>query len=96
MEASNRYILFNLGWFLYPLLKGDYPTVMREMVGDRLPLFTAEQKEDFKGTLDFLGMNHYTARFAKNSPPVLANETNYYLDIGCTFTGKAQPAGPQR
>ena len=88
VEASNRYILFNLGWYLYPLLKGDYPPVMRELAGDRLPHFTAEQKEDFKGCLDFLGLNQYTARFAKDTPPVPANETTYYLDICCIFTEK--------
>lgn len=32
---------------------------MRERVKDRLPEFTAEQKKDLKGSVDFFGINHY-------------------------------------
>eukprot|EP00271_Cylindrocystis_brebissonii_P019792 TRINITY_DN621_c0_g1_i4.p1 TRINITY_DN621_c0_g1~~TRINITY_DN621_c0_g1_i4.p1 ORF type:complete len:471 (+),score=48.67 TRINITY_DN621_c0_g1_i4:72-1484(+) len=88
-EASNRYILFNLGWFLYPLLKGgDYPPVMREYVGSRLPQFTAEQQSVFQSTpLDFLGLNHYTSRYARAVPRQPASaQSNYYSDICCQFS----------
>lgn len=58
--AVKRYLDFNLGWFADPIWKGDYPVVMRETVGDRLPDFTREEKLALKGSSDFFGLNHYS------------------------------------
>ncbi|OMO71759.1 Glycoside hydrolase, family 1 [Corchorus olitorius] len=33
-----------------------------------LPVFTAQEKELVKGSFDFIGINYYTARYAKNIP----------------------------
>lgn len=64
-EAAERALLFYLGWFADPVFKtGDYPEVMRERVGERLPEFTAEEKELLLGSSDFFGLNHYTTMFA--------------------------------
>ncbi|CAH2035797.1 unnamed protein product [Thlaspi arvense] len=52
--ASKRAFSFIVGWFLDPLVYGDYPKIMRDMVGDRLPRFTPAQSELVKGSLDFL------------------------------------------
>lgn len=41
--------------------QGDYPPVMRERAGDRLPIFTEQQKKDLKGSVDFLGLNTYSS-----------------------------------
>lgn len=46
-----------------PLYYGDYPAVMRERIGDRLPKFSQEEKELLGNSLDFIGLNHYTSRF---------------------------------
>ncbi|KAK2998442.1 hypothetical protein RJ639_024279, partial [Escallonia herrerae] len=32
--------------YLSPIIKGDYPDVMRELVGERLPNFTDEQTQE--------------------------------------------------
>ncbi|GMN59753.1 hypothetical protein TIFTF001_028836 [Ficus carica] len=64
--ATARRLDFQLGWFLDPLYKGDYPEVMREKLGRRLPKFTAEEKELLKNSIDFIGLNHYTSRFISN------------------------------
>ena len=46
---------------------GDYPSSMRQRVRDRLPKFTAEQTALIKGSLDFVGINHYTTYYARSN-----------------------------
>lgn len=46
---------------------GDYPSSMRERVGDRLPKFSAAESSLLKGSLDFVGINHYTTYYARNN-----------------------------
>jgi beta-glucosidase len=67
VEAAERALLFFLGWFADPVYKGDYPQVMKERLGNRLPSFTAEQKALLKGSSDFFGLNHYTTMYASHS-----------------------------
>ncbi|KAJ8433218.1 hypothetical protein Cgig2_023170 [Carnegiea gigantea] len=67
IEAAERAQDFQLGWFLDPMMFGDYPSSMRERVGDRLPAFSAEQKALVKGSLDFVGINHYTTYYARDN-----------------------------
>lgn len=43
---------------------GDYPSSMRTRVGDRLPRFTKLQSALLKGSIDFVGINHYTTWYA--------------------------------
>lgn len=59
-SAAQRALEFFLGWFADPIYLGDYPQSMRERVGDRLPVLTAEQQELVQGSSDFFGLNHYT------------------------------------
>ncbi|XP_052245872.1 lactase/phlorizin hydrolase-like isoform X2 [Dreissena polymorpha] len=72
LEASDRDINFNLGWFAHPIyVNGDYPEVMKANVAEksqlqgrqksRLPEFTQQEKEYINGTFDFLGLNFYTS-----------------------------------
>ena len=65
MLAAQRAREFTLGWFARPIFQGDYPAVMRERVGSRLPRFTREQREVLKGSADFLGLNHYTTHLCE-------------------------------
>jgi myrosinase len=67
--AAKRAFDFFVGWFLDPLVYGKYPTIMREMVGDRLPEFTPEESALVKGSLDFLGLNYYVTQYATDAPP---------------------------
>lgn len=46
-------------------LQGDYPTLMRERCGNRLPRFTAEQRAMLKGSVDFFGLNHYSSHLCE-------------------------------
>lgn len=62
--AAQRSVEFFLAWFADPIWKGDYPTVMRELVGDRLPQFSDADKKLLLGSSDFFGLNHYSTALA--------------------------------
>ncbi|GKV46779.1 hypothetical protein SLEP1_g53747 [Rubroshorea leprosula] len=78
-RAAARRLDFQLGWYLHPLYYGDYPQVMREKLGNRLPKFSEEDKELLRNTMDFVGLNQYSARFiahAADGP----EEVSFYKD----------------
>jgi len=60
---------------LDPVVYGDYPKIMRELVGNRLPNFTEDEKKMVAGSTDFIGINYYTSHFAKYE----TNKTNITL-----------------
>lgn len=60
---------------LDPVVYGDYPKIMRDLVGNRLPNFTEEEKIFVAGSTDFIGINYYTSHFAKHE----TNKTNMIL-----------------
>jgi len=66
-EAAQRALEFFLAWFADPVYFGDYPSSMRERVGDRLPIFTEEEKQLLKGSSDFFGLNHYTTMYTADA-----------------------------
>lgn len=70
-----------------PLVYGQYPKSMRDLVRERLPKITKAEKNLLKGSLDFIGINYYTSRYAKNvkksdGPP------RYSTDYLANLTGK--------
>jgi beta-glucosidase len=67
VAAATRMIDFKLGWFLNPLVFGDYPSSMRRLLNNRLPTFTAAQHLELQNSLDFVGVNYYTARYVRAS-----------------------------
>ncbi|KAE9038246.1 hypothetical protein PR003_g5993 [Phytophthora rubi] len=62
VAAAERALQFDYGWFLQPLISGDYPAVMREVVGDRLPRFSKQEAEIIKGSYDLFMINHYASK----------------------------------
>ncbi|KAG8386226.1 hypothetical protein BUALT_Bualt03G0126900 [Buddleja alternifolia] len=66
VDAAGRALDFSLGWFLDPLLLGNYPLSMQKLVAERLPGITPEVSQYLKGSLDFIGINHYTTLYARN------------------------------
>ncbi|GAV78257.1 Glyco_hydro_1 domain-containing protein [Cephalotus follicularis] len=79
-KATSRGLDFSYGWVLHPLTYGEYPKTMVELVGDRLPKFTQEQSKMLKGSLDFIGVNYYTARYADDSTSNSSNYPSYTTD----------------
>ncbi|OXA44769.1 Myrosinase 1 [Folsomia candida] len=83
--AAERALQFHHGWFASPLYFGKYPDVMREFVDaksisegrdvSRLPEFDAEWRAIITGTVDFLGLNHYTSALVRHTNPGAAGYT---------------------
>ncbi|XP_010910029.1 beta-glucosidase 25 isoform X2 [Elaeis guineensis] len=65
-DAAHRAMDFELGWFLDPLIFGHYPRSMQNIVGSRLPNITSKMSKSLAGTLDFVGINHYTTLYVRN------------------------------
>jgi beta-glucosidase/6-phospho-beta-glucosidase/beta-galactosidase len=83
-EAASRAMLFQWGWFVEPLVFGDYPAVMRERLGERLPHFSTAERKDLIGSADFFGLNYYSSMLASN-PDSEANFGGYWADIHVDF-----------
>ncbi|KAM0982239.1 hypothetical protein ACFX2A_015484 [Malus domestica] len=78
--AAKRLFDFYLGWFMGPLVFGKYPQSMKELVKERLPTFSAEEKSLVKGNLGFVGLNYYESVHAKYRPPPPAENLSYSFD----------------
>mmetsp|Transcript_92002 Transcript_92002/g.176260 ORF Transcript_92002/g.176260 Transcript_92002/m.176260 type:complete len:567 (+) Transcript_92002:90-1790(+) len=85
--AAQRALDFVVGQFSDPLFFGDYPAIMREVCGDRLPKFTPEESKMITGSVDFYGINSYTTRFCTFPPP------GEKCDLGLSMWGKPQKGG---
>ena len=46
-----------------PLVFGEYPKIMEEVVIGGLPKFTPEERKMVQGSYDFIGINYYTSRY---------------------------------
>lgn len=71
--TAERVMEFQMGWFTDPLFFGDYPPSMRQRLGDRLPTFTAEQRDLLLShPIDFIGLNYYSSLQASTpeTPPL--------------------------
>ncbi|KAI4383680.1 hypothetical protein MLD38_009488 [Melastoma candidum] len=84
--AALRSLDFMLGWFLAPIIRGDYPSSMHVYVGNRLPKFTEEESRTLKGSLDFVGLNYYTTQLAVYAPQLANLPPSYVTDYRVNFT----------
>ncbi|PON38487.1 Glycoside hydrolase, partial [Parasponia andersonii] len=75
-KAASRALDFLFGWIVDPIMLGDYPETMQFFVGSRLPKFTEEQSTFVKGSLDFLGLNYYTAKYAEEATTTHSSYVN--------------------
>lgn len=71
------------------MVYGEYPKTMQNIVKDRLPKFSEEEVKMVKGSIDFVGINQYTAnyiqhRVVNNSmPPGYQND--WQVSFVCKF-----------
>ncbi|XP_008810053.1 beta-glucosidase 1-like [Phoenix dactylifera] len=65
--AAQRARDFHLGWFLHPIIYGEYPKTMQNIVKERLPKFTVEEVKMVNGSIDYVGINQYTAYYMYDS-----------------------------
>ncbi|CAA7027831.1 unnamed protein product [Microthlaspi erraticum] len=83
--ATERAKDFFSGWMLKPLVFGDYPEVMKRILGSRLPVFSEEESKQVKGSSDFVGIIHYTTIYITNSKPtpsLLPSNRDFFTDMG--------------
>ncbi|VEN50231.1 unnamed protein product [Callosobruchus maculatus] len=89
-HASEVMLQFVWGIYINPLINGDHSSIVKEQIArrskqqgykrSRLPAFTEEEQKCLKGTIDIIGLNHYTSSLTsaqKNPDP---NGIGYYVD----------------
>ncbi|XP_010533966.1 PREDICTED: beta-glucosidase 44-like [Tarenaya hassleriana] len=96
--AAQRARDFHVGWFIHPIVYGEYPKTMQNIVGDRLPKFSEEEVKMVKGSMDFVGINQYTTYYMYD--PHLSNPPKYFgyqqdWNAGFAFSKKGKPIGPR-
>ncbi|CAN1856459.1 Beta-glucosidase 44 [Linum perenne] len=96
--AAQRARDFHIGWFLHPIVYGEYPKTMQEILGNRLPKFTKEEGKMVKGSFDYIGINQYTAYYMydphqKNQPKELGYQQDW--NAGFAFAKNGVPIGPR-
>ncbi|CAL9000649.1 unnamed protein product [Prunus brigantina] len=77
--ATQRGFDFYFGWYLNPLVFGDYPDVMKKNAGSRIPFFTRLESQSVKGSFDFIGFNYYTAVYAEDNSISLKSTNRDYI-----------------
>ncbi|CAH2047541.1 unnamed protein product [Thlaspi arvense] len=83
--ATQRAKDFYLGWVLNPLVFGDYPDVMKRIVGKRLPSFSEQESVLVKDSFDFLGLIRYTTRYIKHLS--ISGQRRLYFRHECFMYG---------
>ncbi|KAL5727179.1 beta-glucosidase [Ranunculus cassubicifolius] len=86
VDAAQRAIDFSFGWFMDPLVNGEYPKIMRSLCGNRLPRFTKDQSNMLKGSYDFLGLNYYTANYVSDNVHFEDGHESYSTDSQANIT----------
>ncbi|KAH7424085.1 hypothetical protein KP509_12G089100 [Ceratopteris richardii] len=87
VEAAQRATDFTVGWFLDPILYGDYPNSMKSILGERLPSFTKEESARLRDSVDFIGLNAVTTEYATTDDDVMnITITGYFEDWGVKLT----------
>nr|GEW85478.1 beta-glucosidase 12 [Tanacetum cinerariifolium] len=87
-DAALRALDFDFGWFLNPLTFGEYPESMRINVGNRLPRFTAEESYNLRNSLDFLGLNYYTANYVQHVSEAVTDNMTRSSDAQAYLTSE--------
>ncbi|KVI04560.1 Glycoside hydrolase, catalytic domain-containing protein [Cynara cardunculus var. scolymus] len=96
-DAAQRARDFHLGWFLHPLVYGEYPKTMQNIVKDRLPKFTNQEVKMVKGSFDYVGINQYTTYYMYDPHQKPPKHLGYQMDwnAGFAFARKGVPIGPR-
>ncbi|KAJ0471542.1 putative beta-glucosidase [Helianthus annuus] len=97
LKATERAHDFYVGWFLNPLVNGDYPEIMKKNAGNRMPNFTKHESERIKGSFDFFGINHYSTLYVKDNPGGLEMETrDFSADMATTLIFNGTEINPSQ
>ncbi|XP_050212161.1 beta-glucosidase 44-like [Mercurialis annua] len=95
--AAQRARDFHVGWFIHPIVYGEYPKTMQNIVGKRLPKFTKEEIKMVKGSIDFVGINQYTTYYMyaphHSKPKYLGYQQDW--NAGFAYEKNGVPIGPK-
>nr|XP_027125940.1 beta-glucosidase 44-like isoform X1 [Coffea arabica] len=96
-DAAQRARDFHIGWFMHPLVYGEYPKNLQNIVADRLPKFTKEEVKIVKGSFDYVGVNQYTAYYMYDPHRGQQKDLGYQQDWNCGFAydRNGVPIGPR-
>ncbi|RZC86139.1 hypothetical protein C5167_026814 [Papaver somniferum] len=96
-RAAKRATDFHLGWFLHPIVYGEYPKSMQRIVASRLPKFTKSEINMVKGSMDFLGVNEYSTHYVYDQHINKNQVRVYQLDwhAGFAYERNGVPIGPR-
>ncbi|XAR57992.1 Beta-glucosidase [Bertholletia excelsa] len=83
--AAQRARDFHVGWFIHPIVYGEYPRTMQEIVGNRLPKFTKEEFKMVKGSMDYVGINQYTTYYIYDARVGKPKPLGYQVDWNVSF-----------
>ncbi|KAL0416916.1 UNVERIFIED_CONTAM: Raucaffricine-O-beta-D-glucosidase [Sesamum latifolium] len=83
-QSVKRAYDFMLGWFLEPVIYGQFPKSMLENAKANIVPFSEKETQMLKRSADFLGLNYYTADFVANErdPP----SVGYPADQRCLYS----------
>ncbi|CAD6232408.1 unnamed protein product [Miscanthus lutarioriparius] len=95
--AAERSRDFHVGWFLHPIIYGEYPKSVQKIVKERLPKFTADEVNIVKGSIDYVGVNQYTAYYVRDQQPNATTLFSYSSDWHAEFVYERNgvPIGPR-
>lgn len=72
---------------MHPIVYGEYPKTMQAILGHRLPKFTNKEFKMVKGSMDFVGVNQYTAYYMydahQGKPKVLGYQQDWNASFAC-------------
>jgi WD repeat-containing protein 26 len=60
-RSTQRNYDFSIGWFSGPWTNGDYPSTLKDTLGDILPSLSTDDKALIKGSCDFFAIDGYTS-----------------------------------
>ncbi|KAF2293582.1 hypothetical protein GH714_003026 [Hevea brasiliensis] len=98
MEASQTALDFMFGLFMQPITNGSYPWRVQKLVGDRLPNITANESQLLNGSYDFVGLQYYSAYYAKANasldPYYIRYKTDSHVNV-TAFDENGTAIGPK-
>lgn len=86
--ATERLLAFDMPWILDPIIFGDYPSEMRQIVGSNLPTFSYEDKRKLRYKLDFIGVNHYSTLYVRDCLYSACDKLDYNGNAFAYTTGE--------
>ncbi|KAL2485769.1 Beta-glucosidase 11 [Abeliophyllum distichum] len=93
--ATQRANDFIIGWLINPLIFGDYPEIVKKNAQTRIPTFTKHESEQIKGSIDFIGVNHYATAYVKDNSSLLEMDNREFsADMAAQITGAQSDTPP--